>query len=313
MASIAGGAAAASSAGAAGATGAATGAGAAGTTGLAASGAGTAGAGTAGSALGASGAAVPAAEAATGAGSAAGTTGAIEGASTAASSTPSFWGAINDTFRNFGNEMASQATGGFWKGNAKDTFTKDNVLNTVKDNAENYISNEIKKESEESKNTPTFSPMTTVSDENMKNNKVNISHPYKNEKSSNFFSQVLNGLNGTVTGVLDNVMSDENLKEDIQKAGGIIPEFAEIDSFLYKYKPEAQEQYAGTGRVNNENNFGVMAQDLQQNPLTQATVIEDENGNLSVDGSRLATVNTAVISELCRKVMELENIVYGRS
>lgn len=310
MASIAGGAAAASSAGAAGAGAA----GAAGTTGLAASGAGTAGAAsTAGSTLGASGAAEAATGAATGAGSAAGTTGAIEGASTAASSTPSFWGAINDTFRNFGNEMASQATGGFWKGNAKDTFTKDNVLNTVKDNAENYISNEIKKESEEGKNTPTFSPMNTVSDEHTKIDKVNISHPYKNEKSSNFFSQVLNGINGTVTGVLDNVMSDENLKEDVQEAGGIIPEFAEIDSYLYKYKPEAQEQYAGTGRVNNENNFGVMAQDLQQNPLTQATVIEDENGNLSVDGSRLATVNTAVISELCRKVMELENIVYGRS
>lgn len=310
MASIAGGAAAASSAGAAGAGAA----GAAGTTGLAASGAGTAGAAsTAGSTLGASGAAEAATGAATGAGSAAGTTGAIEGASTAASSTPSFWGAINDTFRDFGNEMASQATGGFWKGNAKDTFTKDNVLNTVKDNAENYIGNEIKKESEEGKNTPTFSPMNTVSDENMKNNKVNISHPYKNEKAPSFFSQVLNGINGTVTGVLDNVMSDENLKEDIHEAGGIIPEFAEIDSYLYKYKPEAQEQYAGTGRVNDENNFGIMAQDLQQNPLTQATVIEDENGNLSVDGSRLATVNTAVISELCRKVMELENIVYGRS
>lgn len=310
MASIAGGAATASSAGGAAATGA--GAATAGTTAAttgAATGAGAAG--TSGAIAGGAGAAETAAGA--GAGSAAGTTGAIEGASTAASSTPSFWGAINDTFRNFGNEMASQATGGFWKGNAKDTFTKDNVLNTVKDNAENYIGNEIKKESEESKNTPTFSPMTTVSDENMKNNKVNISHPYKNEKSSNFFSQVLNGLNGTVTGVLDNVMSDENLKEDIQKAGGVIPEFAEIDSFLYKYKPEAQEQYAGTGRVNNENNFGVMAQDLQQNPLTQATVVEDENGNLSVDGSRLATVNTAVISELCRKVMELENIVYGRS
>lgn len=312
MASIAGGAAAASSAGAAGATGAATGAGAAGTTGLAASGAGTAGAAsTAGSALGTTGAA----EAATGAGagSAAGTTGAIEGASTAASSTPSFWGAINDTFRNFGDEMASQATGGFWKGNIKDTFTKDNVVNTIKDNAKNYISNEIKKESEESKNTPTFSPMNTVSDENTKIDKVNISHPYKNEKPQSFLGQIVGGLSNKVTDAINDVMSDENLKEDVQEAGGIIPEFAEIDSYLYKYKPEAQEQYAGTGRVNDEQNFGIMAQDLQQNPLTQATVIEDENGNLSVDGSRLATVNTAVISELCRKVMELENIVYGRS
>jgi hypothetical protein len=108
--------------------------------------------------------------------------------------------------------------------------------------------------------------------------------------------------------------SDEKTKENKNRLsdGEIIPEFAQIDAFLYDYTPEAQEEYAGTGAVNDKRNFGIMAQDLQDNPLTNTAVVEDDKGKLAIDGSRLSTINTAVISELCRKVMELESIVYGR-
>ena len=289
MASIAGGAAAATSAG----TGATIGAGttAAGTT------AGTV-AGTTAAEVGA-------------------TTGALEGAtaatSAAAPSTGSFWGAINETFKDLGNQMASQYSGGLWKGNVKDTFTKDNLVEGAKNYAEDYVNNEIKKESEEGKEYKPFTPQTT-SDVNSKENiqKVAPEHGFKNEKPQNLLGQIIGGLGNKAADTINSITSDETSKEDIQEAGGIIPEFAEIDAFLYRYKPEAQAEYSGTGKVNDQQNFGVMAQDLQQNPLTQSTVIEDENGKLAVDGSRLATVNTAVISELCRKVMELESIVYGR-
>jgi hypothetical protein len=108
------------------------------------------------------------------------------------------------------------------------------------------------------------------------------------------------------------ISSDENLKTDIDDAGGIVPLFSTIDSYLYKYKPEAQEEYAGTGMMNDDNNLGVMAQELQGNPLTAPAVKTDEKGNLALDTGRLTSINTAMIAELCKKVMELEGQLYGR-
>ena len=108
------------------------------------------------------------------------------------------------------------------------------------------------------------------------------------------------------------ISSDEHLKENIEEAGGIIPMMAQIDSYLYNYKPEAQEEYAGTGMMNNDNNLGVMAQELQENPLTAPAVKTDEKGNLALDTGRLTSINTAMIAELCKKVMELEGQLYGR-
>jgi hypothetical protein len=108
------------------------------------------------------------------------------------------------------------------------------------------------------------------------------------------------------------ISSDEELKTDVDEAGGIVPLFSTIDSYLYKYKPEAQEEYAGTGMMNDDNNLGVMAQDLQNNPLTAPAVKTDEKGNLALDTGRLTSINTAMIAELCKKVMELEGQMYGR-
>ena len=109
------------------------------------------------------------------------------------------------------------------------------------------------------------------------------------------------------------VSSDEKLKTGIEEAGGLVPLFSTIDSYLYKYKPEAQEEYAGTGMVNGDNNLGVMAQELQQNPLTQPAVKTDDKGNLALDTGRLTSINTAMIAELCKKVQAIEEQMYGRS
>jgi hypothetical protein len=55
-----------------------------------------------------------------------------------------------------------------------------------------------------------------------------------------------------------------------------------------------------------------MAQELQGNPLTAPAVKTDEKGNLALDTGRLTSINTAMIAELCKKVMELEGQLYGR-
>jgi hypothetical protein len=143
---------------------------------------------------------------------------------------------------------------------------------------------------------------------------------YAKEEGKNLISQAIassaqpqpvNPVSPGFTGA--QISSDENLKEDIEDAGGIIPMMAQIDSYLYKYKPEAQEEYAGTGMMNDDNNLGVMAQELQENPLTAPAVKTDEKGNLALDTGRLTSINTAMIAELCKKVMELEGQMYGRS
>lgn len=143
---------------------------------------------------------------------------------------------------------------------------------------------------------------------------------YAKEEGKNLVSQAIassaqpqqvNPISPGFTGA--QVSSDENLKENIEDAGGIIPMMAQIDSYLYNYKPEAQEEYAGTGMMNNDNNLGVMAQELQENPLTAPAVKTDAKGNLALDTGRLTSINTAMIAELCKKVMELEEQMYGRS
>lgn len=111
-----------------------------------------------------------------------------------------------------------------------------------------------------------------------------------------------------------NVASDERLK-NILKTEDPIDCFAKIDAYLYKYTPEARSMYPDEsegGGVNGDENFGVMAQDLAANPITAPAVEEDENGYLMLNGGRLSSINTAMISELCRKVQELEKAVYGR-
>lgn len=112
---------------------------------------------------------------------------------------------------------------------------------------------------------------------------------------------------------LRDIHSDERLKR-ILRTEDPVDCFAKIDSYIYKYTPEARAMYGDEeqgGTVNGEENFGVMAQDLQKNPLTQAAVKEDENGYLMLDGGRLSSINTAMIAELCKKVKELEAAVYG--
>ena len=142
---------------------------------------------------------------------------------------------------------------------------------------------------------------------------------YAKEEGKNLISQAIassaqpqqvNPISPGFTGA--QISSDEQLKEDIEEAGGIIPMMAQIDSYLYKYKPEAQEEYAGTGMMNDDNNLGVMAQELQENPLTAPAVKTDAKGNLALDTGRLTSINTAMIAELCKKVMELEGQLYGR-
>lgn len=105
--------------------------------------------------------------------------------------------------------------------------------------------------------------------------------------------------------------SDYNLKEIYGDAvtDKIIENFAKISAIDFTYKPEAQEQYQGDKGVDGNEHIGVIAQELEKNPVTEGTVSEDQNGNKVVDTRHLAFADTAAIAELSRRVLALEAVV----
>lgn len=112
--------------------------------------------------------------------------------------------------------------------------------------------------------------------------------------------------------------SDSNLKnkerlERLFGGDGAIDAFSKIDAYVYKYNDKAKELYPDGDRgIDDSQHFGPMAQDLAQNPITSGTVHEDDNGYLMVDTRQLTLTNTAMISQLARKVQELEERLGGK-
>ena len=81
--------------------------------------------------------------------------------------------------------------------------------------------------------------------------------------------------------------------------------FSDIDTFLYKYNKKAQEDYA----QDDKDHIGVMAQELQENPLTKDCVETNADGKLFVNTDRLTLTLAGVLAQLCKKVEELEKVV----
>lgn len=102
--------------------------------------------------------------------------------------------------------------------------------------------------------------------------------------------------------------SDEKLKNIFGEREDLISLFSKIHAYDFNYNDKAKELYKnGENNVDDDNHVGVMAQELEVNPATQATVSTDPNtGYKQVNTSELVMVNSAVISELCRRIEALE-------
>lgn len=142
-----------------------------------------------------------------------------------------------------------------------------------------------------------------VSDENLKESeKVSDA----NDNTENKFAK---GYNFGAAAV-----SDERLKKLHRLFGddGALDAFSKIDAYVYNYNDKAHQLYDKTnGSVDDNTHFGPMAQDLASNPVTEGTVHRDDNGYLRVDTNQLTLTNTAIISQLARKVQELEDKIGG--
>lgn len=109
----------------------------------------------------------------------------------------------------------------------------------------------------------------------------------------------------------ENGMSDILLKtvygEDIDDK--IIDNFAKISAISFKYNDKAKSKYGEERAVDDSNHIGVIAQELEKNPITEGTVKANENGDLEVDTRHLTFADTAAIAELSRRVLALEEVV----
>lgn len=100
--------------------------------------------------------------------------------------------------------------------------------------------------------------------------------------------------------------SDERLKELFNNNEDIVELFSRINAYKFQYKPEALELYNGTKGVDEGTNYGVMAQELEQSPITENVVSEDENGYKNIEVGKLTAVDSAVLSDVCKRLLEVE-------
>lgn len=99
-------------------------------------------------------------------------------------------------------------------------------------------------------------------------------------------------------------MKDERIGELFGK--DLIELFSHLNAYEFKYKPEALELYEGTKGVDDGTNIGVMAQELEKNPITQNAITEDENGYKNIEVGKLAAADTAVLADVCRRLLIIE-------
>lgn len=111
------------------------------------------------------------------------------------------------------------------------------------------------------------------------------------------------GSSTTNSGAGENAASDERTKDyvpyDKEKFSDAI---ANIDAYFFKYKEQFQDK---PGFDDNEH-VGVMAQELEENPVTKNSVIENENGIKMINTKELTLENTALLADIVRRLQALE-------
>ena len=104
--------------------------------------------------------------------------------------------------------------------------------------------------------------------------------------------------------------SDERLKNIFGENEDIIKIFSKINAIEFKYNDKAHDIPGGEEKgIDEDLHLGIKAQDLEKNPLTASAVSEDENGNKIVDTKELTMANSAVLSEICKRLEAIEKVL----
>ena len=103
------------------------------------------------------------------------------------------------------------------------------------------------------------------------------------------------------------VPSDERLKRVCGDNTDLIDLFSKIGSYEFNYNDKAKALNPnGENHVDNKRHVGVMAQELEKNPATNAVINTDKRGYKTVDTAQLTLTNTAVLADVCRRLEALE-------
>jgi len=145
-------------------------------------------------------------------------------------------------------------------------------------------------------------------------NKDKGATPAEGEKDEEEEEDTKNAVNmlGSSGGGMDfGSMSDERLKRIFGDNEDAIKAFAKIDAIKFQYNDKAKELYPeGEKNVDSDPHYGVKAQDLQKNPYTASTVKEDpDTGYLNVNTQELTMANSAVISDICKRLLAIEKVL----
>lgn len=144
---------------------------------------------------------------------------------------------------------------------------------------------------------------------NLAGQKLNEAGMQQSE-AQNKFNRANKGLD-RISGVLGNIgkglasiLSDERMKDIQDRTDGLSKLVENIDLYDYKYTDEAQKEYPE--ETDDKEKVGVMAQELESNPVTESSVKEDENGIKHVDTKQLSLQAIGLISDLSKRISELE-------
>ena len=105
--------------------------------------------------------------------------------------------------------------------------------------------------------------------------------------------------------------SDERLKRIFGDNEDAIKCFANINAIKFTYNDTAHNIPGGEDKgVDNDPHYGVKAQELAENPLTESAVSKDPISEyLQVDTKELTMANTAIISEICKRILIIEKVL----
>ena len=105
--------------------------------------------------------------------------------------------------------------------------------------------------------------------------------------------------------------SDERIKNIFGENEDAIKCFAKINAIKFTYNDKAKEIPGGESKgIDDDAHYGVKAQEIAENPLTASAVKKDPLSDyLTIDIKELTTANTAIISEICKRILIIEKLL----
>jgi hypothetical protein len=131
--------------------------------------------------------------------------------------------------------------------------------------------------------------------------------------SSNNKGAIIDAAGNVIDKVVTSKMesSDERLKNIFGDNEDAIKVFANLNAIKFTYNDKAKEIPDSEGKgVDDDMHYGLKAQDLAKNPLTESAVKKDPLSEyLEVDTKELTMANTAIISEICKRILIIEKVL----